>query len=157
MEQGRKVMTEKNYVVNVKTTKGTIVTARGDSAEELISNINALVAEGAADAIATLEQVLTGMPPVSPSASAVDTVVNALGGTVVSEAPTTGFAPVPPPASAAPTSAGQVSCSHGPMIGRKGNGAKGEWKGYFCPTPKGTPDQCQPQWLTKKDPAWNSI
>jgi len=149
-------MTEKNYVVNVKTTKGTIVTARGDSAEELISNINALVAEGAADAIATLEQVLTGMPLVSPSNSAIDTVVASLGGTVMSEAPA--FAPVPPPASAAPpTSAGQVSCSHGSMIGRKGNGAKGEWKGYFCPTPKGTPDQCPPQWLTKKDVAWNSI
>ena len=151
-------MTEKNYVVNVKTTKGTIVTARGDSAEELISNINALVAEGAADAIATLEQVLTGMPSVPPSNNAIDTVVASLGGTVVSETPTTGFAPVPPPVSAAPsTSAGQVSCSHGSMIGRKGNGAKGEWKGYFCPTPKGTPDQCQPQWLTKKDAAWNSI
>ena len=151
-------MTEKNYVVNVKTAKGTIVTARGDSAEELISNINALVAEGAADAIATLEQVLTGMPSVSPSNNAIDTVVASLGGTVVSETQTTGFAPVPPPVSAAPsTSAGQVSCSHGSMIGRKGNGAKGEWKGYFCPTPKGTPDQCQPQWLTKKDAAWNSI
>ena len=151
-------MTEKNYVVNVKTTKGTIVTARGDSAEELISNINALVAEGAADAIATLEQVLTGATPVQPSNSAVDIVANALGGTVISETPTTGFAPVPPPPSAAPsTSAGQVSCSHGSMIGRKGNGAKGEWKGYFCPTPKGTPDQCQPQWLTKKDPAWNTL
>lgn len=149
-------MTEKNYVVNVKTTKGTIVTARGDSAEELISNINALVAEGAADAIATLEQVLTGATPVQPSNSAVDTVVASLGGTVVSETPS--FAPVPPPPSAAPpTSAGQVSCSHGSMIGRKGSGAKGEWKGYFCPTPKGTPDQCPPQWLTKKDPAWNSI
>jgi hypothetical protein len=158
MEQGRKVMTEKNYVVNVKTSKGTIVTARGDSAEELISNINALVAEGAADAIATLEQVLTGMPSVSPSNNAIDTVVASLGGAVVSETPTTGFAPVPPPVSAAPsTSAGQVSCSHGSMIGRKGNGAKGEWKGYFCPTPKGTSDQCQPQWLTKKDAAWNSI
>ena len=151
-------MTEKNYVVNVKTSKGTIITARGDSAEELIENINALVAEGAADAIATLEQVLTGMPSVSPSNNAIDTVVASLGGTVVSETPTTGFAPVPPPVSAAPsTSAGQVSCSHGSMIGRKGNGAKGEWKGYFCPTPKGTPDQCQPQWLTKKDAAWNSI
>ena len=149
-------MSEKNYVVNVKTSKGTIVTARGDSAEELISNINALVAEGAGDAIATLEAVLTGMPSVSPSYSAVDTVVASLGGTVMSEAPA--FAPVPPPTSAAiPTSAGQVSCSHGSMIGRKGNGAKGEWKGYFCPTPKGTPDQCPPQWLTKKDPAWNAI
>jgi predicted RNase H-like HicB family nuclease len=157
MEQGRKVMTEKNYVVNVKTSKGTIVTARGDSAEELMNNIEALIKQGAGDVIAVLEQVLTGTPPVSPSNSAIDTVVASLGGTVVSDTPTTGFAPVPPPASAAPTSAGQVSCSHGPMIGRKGNGAKGEWKGYFCPTPKGTPDQCQPQWLTKKDVAWNSI
>lgn len=150
-------MTEKNYVVNVKTSKGTIVTARGDSAEELIENIEQLVKQGAADVIATLEAVLTGTPPVSPSVSAVDTVVNALGGTVVSEA-STGFAPVPPPTSTPlPTSAGQVSCSHGSMIGRKGNGAKGEWKGFFCPTPKGTADQCTPQWLTKKDVAWNSI
>lgn len=148
-------MTEKNYVVNVKTSKGTIVTARGDTAEELISNINALVAEGASDAIATLEQVLTGMPQVSPSNSAIDTVVASLGGVVVSETPS--FAPVPPPVSAAPTLAGQVSCSHGSMIGRKGTGAKGEWKGFFCPTPKGTPDQCPPQWITKKEPAWNSI
>lgn len=151
-------MTEKNYVVNVKTSKGTIVTARGDSAEELINNINALVSEGASDAIATLEQVLTGTPSVPPSYNAVDAVVASLGGTVVSETPTSGFAPVPPPPSAvAPTAAGQVACSHGAMIGRKGNGAKGEWKGYFCPTPKGTADQCPPQWLTKKDYAWNSI
>jgi len=151
-------MTEKNYVVNVKTTKGTIVTARGDSAEELIENIEQLVKQGAAGVIATLEAVLTGTPPVSPSNSAIDTVVNALGGTVVNEVATTSFAPVPPPTSAPlPTSAGQVSCSHGSMIGRKGNGAKGEWKGFFCPTPKGTPDQCPPQWLTKKDVAWNSI
>jgi predicted RNase H-like HicB family nuclease len=156
MEQGRKVMTEKNYVVNVKTAKGTIVTARGDSAEELIENIEQLVKQGAADVIATLEAVLTGTPPVSPSNIAIDTVVNALGGSVIETV--TAFAPVPPPTSAPlPTSAGQVSCSHGSMIGRKGSGAKGEWKGFFCPTPKGTPDQCPPQWLTKKDVAWNSI
>lgn len=147
-------MTEKNYVVNVKTAKGTIVTARGDSAEELIGNINSLIAEGAGDAIATLEQVLTGATPtVPPSNSAVDTVVASLGGTVVQE---TSFAPVPPPV-AAPVVAGTRVCSHGPMVTRKGSGAKGEWKGYFCPTPKGTPDQCTPQWITKKDPEWNTI
>jgi putative intracellular protease/amidase len=150
-------MTEKNYVVNVKTAKGTIVTARGDSAEELISNINALVAEGAADAIATLEQVLTGAQPVPPSNSAVNTVVASLGGTVVQEG---SFAPVPPPVQAVPPGslvAGTRSCSHGTMVTRKGSGAKGEWKGYFCPTPKGTPDQCTPEWVTKKDPEWNTI
>lgn len=148
-------MTEKNYVVNVKTTKGTIVTARGDSAEELMNNIEALIKQGAGDVIAVLEQVLTGAQPVPPSNSAVDTVVASLGGTVVSETPS--FAPVPPPVQASPLVAGTRSCSHGTMVTRKGSGAKGEWKGYFCPTPKGTPDQCQPQWVTKKDPEWNTI
>jgi len=152
-------VTEKNYVVNVKTTKGTIVTARGDSAEELMNNIEALIKQGAGDVIAVLEQVLTGAPPVpavTPSYSAVDTVVDALGGTVVQEA---SFAPVPPPAYAAPAPsiAGTRTCSHGTMVTRKGSGAKGEWKGYFCPTPKGTADQCTPQWVTKKDPEWNTI
>jgi predicted RNase H-like HicB family nuclease len=149
-------MTEKNYVVNVKTTKGTIVTARGDSAEELLRNIEALIAQGAGDVIALLEQVLTGTQPVPPSNSAVNTVVASLGGTVVQE---TTFAPVPPPAQAvaAPLVAGTRSCSHGTMVTRKGSGAKGEWKGYFCPTPKGTPDQCTPEWVTKKDPEWNTI
>jgi predicted RNase H-like HicB family nuclease len=156
VEYGRKVMTEKNYVVNVKTAKGTIVTARGDSAEELIENIEQLVKQGAAGVIATLEAVLTGAPQEPPSYSAVDTVVDALGGTVVQE---TSFAPVPPPAYAAPAQsiAGTRTCSHGTMVTRKGSGPKGEWKGYFCPTPKGTADQCTPQWVTKKDPEWNTI
>jgi hypothetical protein len=152
-------MSEKNYVVNVKTAKGTIVTARGDTADELIANIDALVANGAHESIATLESVLTGIPQVSPSLSAVDTVVNALGGSVVSEdewgVPQTGFAPVPPPA--APSLAGGRVCGHGPMIVRKGNSAKGEWKAYMCPTPKGTAGQCDPQWLTKRDPEWNTV
>lgn len=152
-------MSEKNYVVNVKTAKGTIVTARGDSAEELISNINALVAEGAGDAIATLEQVLTGVPQAPPSSSAVDTVLDALGGTVISETVTPAFAPVPPPtaqASSAPA-VGARMCQHGPMTPRKGSGAKGEWKGLFCPTPKGTAGQCEPIWLNRSMPEWNAV
>lgn len=141
-------MSEKNYVVNVKTSKGTIVTARGDSAEELISNINALVAEGAGDAIATLEAVLTGMPSVSPSYNAVDAVVNALGGTVMSEAPA--FAPVPPPVSAVPTGPETVTdkwgsqwvygrpdaplCPNGPMVLKRGTNQAGKpYVGFFDP------------------------
>lgn len=152
-------MTEKNYVVNVKTTKGTIVTARGDTAEELISNINALVAEGASDAILTLEQVLTGGPQVSPSSSAVNTVLDALGGTVINETAPPAFAPVPPPTSQAPASpaVGAKMCQHGPMIVRKGSSAKGEWKAYMCPTPKGTVGQCDPVWLNRSMPEWNAV
>ena len=37
------------------------------------------------------------------------------------------------------------ACKHGPMVARSGTGAKGPWSGFFCPTSKGTPDQCPPQ------------
>lgn len=145
-------MTEKNYVVNVKTKNNTIVTVRSDSAEELNSNITELINFGVNDSILALEELFLGVvAPPNP----VDLVKSTLGATVVE---TTNFAPVPPPTVASPGSAaGSRLCSHGPMVTRKGSGAKGEWKGYFCPTPKGTPDQCTPQWVTKKDPEWNSI
>jgi len=125
---------EKNYVVNVKTSKGTIVTARGDSAEELIANVNALVAQGAPDAISTLEEAFTGVS--TPRVLATDPVAivqASLGGEVVAEVPA--FAPK------APT----------------GNGAKGEWRGYFCPTPKGTADQCSASFANRNTPEWNSF
>lgn len=43
------------------------------------------------------------------------------------------------PAQQAPT------CQHGPMVFRTGTSAKGPWSGHFCPTPKGTPGQCDPR------------
>lgn len=39
------------------------------------------------------------------------------------------------------------SCPHGVRTYRDGVGAKGRWQAYFCPTPKGTPGQCEPQWI----------
>ena len=38
-------------------------------------------------------------------------------------------------------------CKHGNMTFKSGTGAKGPWKGWFCPSPKGTPDQCQPVFI----------
>ena len=146
-------MTEKNFVVNVKTKNNTIITVRGDSAEELNGNITEAVNFGINDTVLALEELFLGAPVVA-TPSAVDLVTSSLGATVVSQ---TNFAPVPPPTQAAPSVAGSRVCHHGPMVTRKGNGAKGEWKGYFCPTPKGTPDQCAVQWVTKKDPEWNTI
>lgn len=151
-------MSEKNYVINVKSKVGTIITVRADSAEELATNIGGLIANGINDHVDALEELFLG----TTAPSAVDMVTKSLGATVISQtpvAPPQTFAPVPPPA-ATPTAtpvAGVRMCNHGPMTPRKGNGAKGEWKGYFCPTPKGTPDQCAVQWVTKKDPEWNSI
>jgi len=49
------------------------------------------------------------------------------------------------------------SCKHGVMSQRTGSGAKGPWKAYMCPSPKGTPDQCEPVWLRRGDAEWNSF
>lgn len=50
------------------------------------------------------------------------------------------------PQSRAQDPAPAVMCAHGAMIPRNGKGAKGPWSGHFCPTPKGSPDQCPPVW-----------
>jgi hypothetical protein len=44
----------------------------------------------------------------------------------------------------------EYTCAHGGAVQRKGESAKGPWTGYFCPQPKGSPDQCSPKFLNKK-------
>lgn len=128
--------TESTYVVNVKTAAGTIITVRGDTAAELLGNIDDFEQRGVALSIAALEGLVLGKSP-APTPQA---VAAAIGGTVVEEK----FAPVAP---AAAPAAGSRTCKHGEMTYRTGNGAKGPWKGWFCSTPKGTPDQCPPQFV----------
>lgn len=141
-------MSEKNYVVNVKTTAGTIITVRGDSAEELASNIGGLVSQGINDHVSALEELFVG----SKATSAVAQVQASLGATVVGE---TKFAPKAPPAGGVST--GGKTCVHGAMVKRTGNGAKGEWRGFFCPTPKGTEGQCAPAFAKQGSAEWQSF
>lgn len=49
------------------------------------------------------------------------------------------------------------TCSHGIMTKRTGAGAKGPWKAYMCPSPKGTPDQCEPVWVRRHDSEWSTF
>lgn len=63
------------------------------------------------------------------------------------------FAPVPPPTAPVATSSAP-SCHHGTKTAKKGNGAKGEWRAWMCPAPKGTADQCSPAWVTKGTADW---
>lgn len=138
-------MTEKNYVLNVKTSVGTIFTVRGDTAEELATNIGDVVSQGINDHIGALEELLLGSKP-----SAVAQVQASLGATIVEEKK---FAPKAPPASSAPTAGGKT-CVHGAMVKRTGSGAKGEWRGFFCPTPKGTEGQCSPAFVRSGSAEW---
>jgi predicted RNase H-like HicB family nuclease len=144
-------MSEKTYVINVKTRAGTIVTARGDTADELITNVNQLIAVGIEFAVETLEGLLGGRttpPSVSSSDTGIDTVLAAVGGTVTGIVPAVlappTFNPVQPPAFNNPLAgSGMKQCIHGTMTKREGEGPYGHYKAFMCPTEKGTPDQCK--------------
>jgi hypothetical protein len=64
-------------------------------------------------------------------------------------------APSGPPASF--TSAAVKQCVHGDMVARTGSGSKGPWRGWFCPTPKGTADQCSAIFINRGTPEWNAF
>ena len=66
------------------------------------------------------------------------------------EAPT----PAAPPSFANAT---VPSCAHGPRTAKSGASAKGPWRAWMCPAPKGDPSQCQPEWVTRGTPAWNNF
>jgi len=149
---------ESSYVVNVKTKVGTIITVRGTDATEFENNINALISNGVNDSIAAMEELFLGTQPSQPR-SGVNTVVDALGGTVISETPipvaeaAVVFAPVAPPSNGNAVTAGTASrsCIHGVMTKREGVGPYGPYKAFMCPTPKGTPDQCKAVYLKPSD------
>jgi hypothetical protein len=148
---------ESNYVVNVKTKVGTIITVRGADAVEFENNINALIGNGVNNSIAAMEELFLNAQPSQPHNTGVDTVVAALGGTVISETPIptpAPFAPVAPPVSNTIITAGTASrsCIHGVMTKRAGEGQYGPYKAFMCPTPKGTPDQCKAVYLKPNDP-----
>lgn len=128
--------TESPVSVTAKTAAGSLVTLRANTTSEFVD----LVLEAQRDglfgpAIADFEQIVRSQGGVE--AAAVANVVNNI--------PTQGtpaFAPVAPPVA---TAAGQRNCAHGVMTYREGMGAKGPWKGYFCPIQDKT-QQCKPQW-----------
>lgn len=67
--------------------------------------------------------------------------------TAAKPAPAAGGQPQQAPAgSQEPFDGPPKTCQHGQMVKRSGfSRAKNQpWRGYFCPTPKGTPDQCSP-------------
>jgi hypothetical protein len=151
---------ESSYVVNVKTKVGTIITVRGNDATEFENNINALIGNGVNNSIAAMEELFLGTQPSQSSTARINTVVDALGGTVISETPisvaeaTATFAPVAPPSNGNTFTAGTASrsCIHGVMTKREGVGPYGPYKAYMCPTAKGTPDQCKAIYLKANDP-----
>jgi hypothetical protein len=132
--------------ISSKLPDGRIFVVGGDGIDAFEQNLKAIVGdEKAQDILGEMAASLSGAGTVS---QAVQNLQNGLGATVDHTAHPVSNANV------APVSR---TCTHGVMTPRTGSGAKGPWKGYFCPSPKGTPDQCSPIFVQRNDPAWGSL
>jgi len=138
-------MTVSKYQVSSKMTDGRIFVIGGDTYDEFKNNLEfALGTVDAEGLLTTMAGSLVGAPTSINQAVA---NLAPLGATPVTSQQT--FTP-----STAPVGR---SCKHGEMTKRTGTGAKGPWKAFMCPSPKGTPDQCDPQWIRRNDPEWSSF
>lgn len=148
---------ESNFSFTTKVN-GDLFTVRGDTYDQFLANltsasqvsgvmvlVDALEGRGAADMAVAVTAVQAAFPGAT-------TVGADPFGNWTSNAPA---APVAPPV--APVSVGDKTCKHGVMVKRTGNGAKGEWRAFFCPTPKGTPDQCSAEFAQRNTPEWSSF
>jgi len=120
--------------VNFKLSDGTLINLYANSQKELEEQLQSI-----AD-LANLI-LLTG-GDLSKGAN-VAYATKSLGLTQVEDDAPAWAAKSASPAPAAPAGANNT-CKHGEMIFRQGVSEKTgkPWKGYFCPSPKGTPDQC---------------
>lgn len=119
---------------NFKLADGTLINVYADNAAEFDANLSTLL-----DTVGKIHSVSAALNNFTRS-SAQDLIAKELGGQVVATSSASVAAPAP--------SAGPNSCRHGAMIFRESKpGAAKAWKGYFCPSPKGTPDQCEPKFI----------
>lgn len=119
---------------NFKLADGTLINVYGDNAFEFETNLKALT--DLAGAIRMTGSALGNFT----TATAQDLIASQLGGVVIENS----F--VPP--TAPPAQLAEGHCKHGKLVWRESKpGADKAWKGWFCPSPKGTPDQCAPKFV----------
>ena len=138
-----------NFQVSSKLPDGRIFVVASETYAGFCEALESAVGiEESQDVLKIMAQSLSGAP--TNGVQAVTNVAAAFpGAEVIHTAHPTNSA-----GNVGPTS---KSCSHGVMTKRTGAGAKGPWKAYMCPSPKGTPDQCEPVWVRRNDADWNSF
>lgn len=145
---------ESNFSFTTKINGNDLFTVRGDTYDAFLANlVNAGSVAGVKVLLSALDgEDLSNVAPVSYE-QAMNNVTAVFG-----QPANTSFEPVAPAGIPAPPASDlDKSCSHGVMIKRTGNGAKGEWRAFFCPTPKDTPGQCSPVFAKRGSAEWNSF
>lgn len=121
-----------NIQISGKAVDGRIYVIGGENFDEFFANLSSVFAEpGQAERVVEDFQFLVD-PPSQPAYAAA--------------APLRAADPSPVPSSAPAPAPGAPTCLHGPRVFRSGTSAKGPWSAWFCPTPKGAPDQCKATW-----------
>jgi hypothetical protein len=117
------------FQVNFKLADGTLINIYATTSAELEAQLTTI------QDTATLIGAVAGS--LSSRGNSASYVANTLGAEVVSVAPSV-QASTPP----------DGHCKHGQLVWRESKpGAPKTWKGWFCPSDKGTPDQCEPKFL----------
>ncbi len=137
-----------NFQVSSKLNDGRIFVIGADVFTDFKNNlVDVLGPDGAEAVITTMATSIEGAPV---------TVEQAVSNVTAQFPNATPVSPVPQTVTPSTAPTGR-SCKHGPMTKRQGASAKGPWKGYMCPTPKGTPDQCEPLFLKRNEPEWSTF
>ena len=114
--------------INYKLADGTLVNIYADNVKELETSLNDI------GMVAALIKATANDLGGSPARTATDIQQQF-------------NAPAAQPVAVTSTG-GAYTCKHGGMTFRQSKpGAPKEWKGYFCPTPQGTADQCEPKFI----------
>ena len=140
-----------NFQVSSKLNDGRIFVVAGENYNEFKVNLGSLLGDIDAETmLTTMAASFVGqsIPAPTQTHTNVNDAISAAfpGSSIVN--------PTPPGVASSP--AGR-ECKHGFMTKREGSGAKGPWKAYMCPSPKGTPDQCSPDFIKRGTPEWNNF
>lgn len=141
-------MNEPKHKLTVKIL-GELRTIQGDTYEEFVAERDRALEgiQGDVEFVNLVRAAANAAPLVAGG----ETVPSA----PVAAAPAAWDAPAAPPTTFG--AAATQMCDHGPMTARTGVGAKGPWRGWFCPTPKGTPGQCKAQFVNRGTAEWNNF
>ena len=127
--------------VNFKLADGTLINLYADDAHELHAQLGWIA--DLSPQISRTSKALAGQGNLQ---GAVNQLSAGLGATIIGEPPVGYIAAHAAPVS--PLSLSIDQCKHGARTYRESKpGAPNAWKGYFCPTAKGTPNQCDPNFV----------
>ena len=133
---------------NFKTPRGALLNVYGKDEESFDMGLAILE-----DRIAKLTEIEALLAGASNAAPLVNT--NAAPAPAATAAPAAASWGNTPPASM--TQGTIPSCQHGQKNAKSGASAKGPWRAWMCPSPKGTPGQCEPDWVRRGTPEWDTF